>query len=413
MPRSCKAVPFRIAFTVNGPGEVAGWLRPLLHRLYDREPDLEAHVFVVPDDYATGREADVAQTWFPRARVHAPKQYVRAALGLQSTSLPKRLDCVHYLGGDLLHAARLHRRFGGRALAYKFSRKRYGRLFEIVFAVDDANERQLLHWGVPGDRIRKVGNLAIDGALLEAEQPLEPVAPHDGILIMPGSRRYEVEHLVPFFFTAALRMHARNPEVAIAFALAPFTDLAEIERAVASGGDPRVYARKGRLTIENGQAYLESAEGGVRFALLRNGLTAAKVARLVLTIPGTKTIELAALSVPVLSCIPLNAPELAAINGPLTYLDRVPLVGVVLKRAAVLAAARRFPLLCQPNIDAGREIIPELKSTLTPGYVARKTLELYGDRHRLAAMAAELGRLYERHAGAAQRMSTAILGSIA
>lgn len=398
---------------MNGPGEVAGWLRPLLYRLYAREPSLEAHVFVIPDDFATGREAEVAKTWFPHAHVHAPKQYMRAAFGLASASLPKSLDCVQYLGGDLFHAARLHRRFGGRALAYKFSRKRYRRLFEIVFAVDDANERQLLRWGIPGERIRKVGNLAIDGALLEAQQPLEHLAPSDGILIMPGSRRYEVEHLVPFFFTAALRMRARHPDVAIAFALAPFTELRDIGRAVAAGGDPRVYARKGRLTVANGQAYLESADGAVRFALLRNGLAAAKVARLVLTIPGTKTIELAALSVPVLSCIPLNAPELAAINGPLTYLDRIPLVGTLLKRAAVVAAARRFPLLCQPNIDAGREIIPELKSTLTPGHVARKTLELYGDGRRLSAMAAELGQLYEHHVGAAQRMSAAILGSVA
>ncbi|MBC5829720.1 MAG: hypothetical protein GIW98_05950, partial [Candidatus Eremiobacteraeota bacterium] len=160
-----------------------------------------------------------------------------------------------------------------------------------------------------------------------------------------------------------------------------------------------------------GQAYLESEDGALRFALLRNGLAAAKVARLVLTIPGTKTIELAALSVPVLSCIPFNAPELAAINGPLTYLDRVPLVGVPLKRAAVLAAANRFAFFSQPNIDAGRAIIPELRSTLTPGYVARKTLELYADRQRLFAMASELGRLYQEHTGAAQRMSTAILGA--
>jgi len=400
---------FRVAFTVNGPGEVAGWLRPLLHRLYEQEPELEAHVFLVPDDYATGREADVVRSWFPRAHVHPTKQYVRAALGLSSQVLPVRVNCVQYLGGDLLHAARLHRRFGGRALAYKFSRKRYRALFDTVFAVDDANRMQLHAWGVPPNRIRQVGNLAIDGALLEAQQPLEDAAPRDGILIMPGSRKYEVQHLLPFFFTAALRMHASKPNIPIAFALAPFTALPEVARAISSGGDPRVYARKGRLTVEGGRAYLEAPDANVRFPLLRNGLAAATVTRLVLTIPGTKTIELAALAVPVLSCIPLNAPELAAINGPLTYLDRVPLVGVPLKRAAVLAAARRFEFFCQPNIDAGREIIPELKSTLTPGYVARKTLEYYADRRRMTTMAAELGRLYQDHIGAAQRMSAVIL----
>ncbi len=399
----------RIAFTVNGPGEVSGWLRPLLSRLYAADPQLEAHVFFVPDEYATGREADVTRTWFPQAVMHSSKDYVRTALGIGNSLGLLRLDCVQYLGGDLMHAARLHRRFGGRALAYKFSRKRYRATFETVFSVDDANSIQLQGWGIPAHRIKKVGNLAIDGAFLAANESLEPGAPRDGILIMPGSRRYEVQHLLPFFFTAALRIREQNPQLQIAFALAPFTELQEVEHAAAAGGDPRVYAEKGRIIFSNGRAHLASLDGSVRFPLLRNGLAAAKVARLVVTIPGTKTIELAALGIPVLCCVPLNAPELAVINGPLTYLDRFPVLGAALKSAAVLAAARRFKFFCQPNIDADREIIPELKSTLTPGYVGRKALERYCDAQWLATTAADLAKLYLEHVGAADRMSAAIL----
>ena len=51
----------RIALTTNGPGEVAGWLRPLLRSLYRREPKLSVLVFLVPDDYATGFEAKMVQ----------------------------------------------------------------------------------------------------------------------------------------------------------------------------------------------------------------------------------------------------------------------------------------------------------------------------------------------------------------
>ncbi len=68
------------------------------------------------------------------------------------------------------------------------------------------NVEQLEGWGIPRDRIERVGNLAIDGALFEAAQAREEGTPEDGILIMPGSRTYEVENLIPFFFAVALRV---------------------------------------------------------------------------------------------------------------------------------------------------------------------------------------------------------------
>ncbi|MBV8244374.1 MAG: hypothetical protein JOZ38_00480, partial [Candidatus Eremiobacteraeota bacterium] len=114
-----------VALTCNGPGEVSGWLRPLLHRLYALEPELDAHVFFVPDDYATGREAETTRAMFPRARVHDPKTYVKFALGRPVADVPARVDLVQYLGGDLMHAARLAGRLDARASTYKFSRPRY------------------------------------------------------------------------------------------------------------------------------------------------------------------------------------------------------------------------------------------------------------------------------------------------
>ncbi len=71
----------RIALTANGPGEVAGWLRPLLRALYERQPNMLALVFLVPDDYATGFEAQIVRDAFPQAQVYEPKNYLKFALG--------------------------------------------------------------------------------------------------------------------------------------------------------------------------------------------------------------------------------------------------------------------------------------------------------------------------------------------
>jgi hypothetical protein len=388
---------------------MAGWARPLLRRIYAHAPQTDVHLFFVPDDFATGREADVARELFPEAHVYDPKTYLRVALGRSVEGLPKSADVVHYLGGDLMHVARLHKRLGGTATSYKFSRPSLAKTFARVFAIDDKNVDQLLGWKTPPERIDKIGNLAIDGAAIEAQNPLEKGAPQDGILFMPGSRRYEVEHIVPFFFTSALWMRREDPTLPIAFGISPFTPLDAVRRAIEAGGHPRVWAQKGRLIEEDGNAYIASADGTQRFPILRNALAAATVARLVVTLPGTKVIELASLGKPMVTITPLNAPEVITFNGPLTYLDRIPIVGIPLKRAVAVGVSRRFTYHTQPNIDANAMLVHELHGTLMPGRVARIIVERYGDRAWLAQTSRDLSRLYAGHVGAAERMARALL----
>ena len=399
----------RIAFTANGPGEVAGWFRPLVRRLYEHDPGLEVHLFCVPDDYATGYEADLARRLFPSAHVYDPKTYLRVAVGRDAPGLPDRVDVVQYLGGDLMHAQRIHARLGGIASTYKFSKRAYRDRFARFFAVDQRNVEQLQAWGTPAERIVRVGNLAIDGALLEAQQPLEAGAPDGGILVMPGSRDYEVDNLIPFFFTMALRIRRERPEVPIAFGLSPFTPLADVRSAIEGGGHPRVWAQRGQLLEEGARAFLASVDGNVRFPILHNALAAAVRARLAVTIPGTKTIELAVLGVPMVTITPLNAPEMITFNGPLTYLDRIPLVGVPLKRAVAVGVSNRFKFHTQPNMDADESLVCEVHGTVTPGRVGRIALERLDDAAWLARSRERLAALYADHVGAADRMAESLL----
>lgn len=399
----------RIAVTANGPGEVAGWLRPLLRRIYERRPDADVHVFLVPDDYATGFEAQALSGFFPQAHVYDPKTYLRFALGRRVDGVPERVDVVLYVGGDLMHAARVHARLHGRAATYKFSRRAYRKLFERAYAVDAKNAVQLRDWGTPGERIAIVGNLAIDGALLEAQAPPQAGTPEDGVLVMPGSRTYEIENLIPFYFTAAVRMLRERPSLPIAFGLSPFTDMAHVRQAIERGGDPRVFAQRGRLVEIEGRAYLESPEGDARIPVLTNALAAAARARLVLTIPGTKTIELAVLGKPAITITPLNAPEIITFNGPLTYLDRIPLVGVPLKRAVAVGVSRRFTYHTQPNMDAGAMVLREVHGTVTPGRIARVALDAYDDTAWIASSGERLAALYRDHVGASERMAQSLI----
>jgi len=397
----------RIAITANGPGEFAGWVRPLVGALRARDPSVELHVIAVPDDFATGHEAEYITALYPGVHAYPPSDYVRLALGRGVEGLPPEFDRVQYLGGDLSHAARVHARLGGVATSYKFSRKKYARTFARVFAVDAANKAQLEAWATPPDRIRIVGNLAIDGALGEAfgaygDPPSD--AAHDGIVMFPGSRKHEIANVFPMFVRVALNLRRMLPGVPIAFAGSPFVTDEALREALARGGEhPLSYGAPAELVGG------EIVASGERFPLVRAAMRAAANARLAVTIPGTKVIELAALGIPAIVCTPFNAPELVVIGGPLQYLGKVPLIGTPVKRAAVVKYAQRFEHFAQPNIDAGKELDVEIAGTLLPSQVAHVAAERWSDAAWCTATGAELRALYRHHAGAAERMAAFLL----
>jgi len=120
-------------------------------------------------------------------------------------------------------------------------------------------------------------------------------------------------------------------------------------------------------------------------------------------------IELASLGVPAVVITPSNAPELVVINGVFQFVDRIPVVGIPLKRSAAVAVAKRFRFFAQPNIDAGREIDVELRGTQLPSRIAHVAAERYADAAWLADAGPALRAMYAAHAGAAERMADVLL----
>ena len=81
------------------------------------------HCFFVPDDYATGRESAVARDVLPMLQIHEPRDYVKFALGAANSF--GAFSAVLYLGGDVMHASRIHARLGGALCAYRYAPKRF------------------------------------------------------------------------------------------------------------------------------------------------------------------------------------------------------------------------------------------------------------------------------------------------
>ena len=194
-----------------------------------------------------------------------------------------------------------------------------------------------------------------------AELGLDPHRPL--VLLMPGSRSNEVRYGLPLHLEAARRLHARDPRVAFALAVAPTIDAAAVEAAVAAAGLPSLLR-------------MDLVRGRPREAILASDAVLVK--------PGTSTVEIALLGRPMV---------VTGRGHPLS--------------AALMRRLIRVPHLAMPNLIAGREVVPELlQEAARPAAIADALAKLLDGPARARQLEA-LGRVRERlgPGGAAERVA--------
>jgi len=200
------------------------------------------------------------------------------------------------------------------------------------------------------DRARARGALGLD-----PDRPL--------VLLMPGSRRNEVRYGLPLQLEVARLLHARDPRIAFALAVAPTIDPPSVEAAVAAARLPSLL----RLDLLRGRA--------------RESILASDV---VVTKPGTSTVEIALL------------------GRPMVVTGRGHPVSVALMRRLI-----RVPHLAMPNLIAGRPVVPELlQEEASPPALADAVAELLDGPARVRQLDA-LGEVRARlgSGGAAERVA--------
>ncbi len=391
----------RMVVAVNGPGELMGWGRPFVRALYAQAPDARVTIVLVPCPYATGREPATAQAMFPQATVVPPKQYARFLMGRAVAGMERGPGALQYLGGDLYHAKTIAKRIGLTAMTYKFSRRNYAHCFVRFFAVDEANAKTLRASGAPPQRVHVVGNLVADAVVDSLAEPAPSPGVGETLCIFPGSRPPELRSLLPFLLDAALRVMRERPGLNASVTVSPFNTDEEISASLRAP-DPAFGGVHGEL-VDGGRTI---AVEGACIAVDRSGSYEALArAALVIATPGTKCIEAAVLGRPMLVILPFNRLDDAVIPGIGGYLRHVPLVGLSLKRWLALSFERRFKYVAQPNIDADKLLVPEMRGVLTADEIARRALAMLADPDALRTMGEELSRLYARDVGASARMA--------
>jgi hypothetical protein len=359
---------------VNGPGELYTWAGPLSKELRRTAPNSRIVLGLLPCPFASGYERGIAET-MPVDEVVSVAESLEFIAGGRKPKGFQKLGrgLVIGLGGDVSFPSRIASRLGYPAWRYSFEGY-WHKSLERLLVHDERTLEKALKGGANAENI---GNLTAD-ALELTETP--PKAPGLEVLLIPGSRGFQVTHMLPFFAGVADHIAETMPGVRFHY---PRSRLVTDEDFAVALSGTKVFDMGGvRLQLEsNSESKSLITPSGTRIALhdenARYGLM--KTADLAITIPGTNTLELGIAGVPSIICLPLQKMELIPIENPLRYLEVIPFVGKPLKRRLVETFLSRFTFFSLPNMIAHEAIQIELRGDLTVYGIAAEAVKLLED----------------------------------
>jgi hypothetical protein len=364
----------QVVLVSNGPGELCTWVRPTLEAVRRLDPDARVAIALVPCQFASGAEAQIAAS-FGADAVTTPQEYLRAAaLGRAPEAL--RYDArtmVVSMGGNGALAVALARRLAAPVLRYSFV-PYLARGIQRLFVHDESVRRKARLLGIAPERVEVVGNLVAD-ALQAGDEVTAPGDPH--VLLLAGSRDAFALHLIPFMIALADALAPHYPGARFVW---PVSRLLT-ERTVADGIAGVAAATLGGVAGRR-EGDVVHAPGGATITLVPEERRHAhmRAATCAVTIPGTNTLELGIAGVPSVVMLPLNRPEIIPLEGPGHWLSLLPIVGTALKRHAVrlFVERLRYPVSL-PNQFSGEGLMTEIKGVVDVASVAAATRALLDD----------------------------------
>jgi len=379
----------------NSPGEVAGFVKPVLKQLNRFFPAAKKIGVLLPCLFSTGEEKKVMESLGGFTEIIHSKDYFSLW-----KSKPEKAVLLHF-GGEFFYSALLARQWKAPLFSYQWANNLFDRYFTAYFVRDEKNRRRLVSQGINSRKIIFVGDLVADEVmdrLYEAPETVE-AAGSPRIMFLPGSRLRELKGMVPLFLRTAEVVKEVFPHSGFSLLLSPFLPQAELE---AWWKEIKPLPKLGGVEGSFAEGKIISA-GGAEIRLTREFAEAQSI-DLAISIPGTKTAEMAIIGKPLLVVLPLNQPEDIPFFGLVGLLDIIPVWGPKLKGRFLLEISKRFGFVSQPNILAQQAVVPELFKKINPDEIGEKAVEMLKDPALLQVTSRRLKELYSDSIYSAQRL---------
>jgi len=340
---------FDLVLVANSPGELSALVMPVVEEI-SKERTVRVILVLTPCQYTSGKEIDYIKGIKEIEETITASEYKKWILLNQK---PKIIfsdkGMVLFLGGDLAHAMLLARKLKYPAYAYIQEHLAWKSFYHKFFVPDLPAYHKFLK-RLPKNKLKIVGNLMVDSvAGLRKWEPEERI-----ITFMPGSRRWEIDYMTPFYKKVIEIIKKEIPDAKFQIVSSPFI---------------RAHPIEGAKMVE--------------FENIHNS-------EIVVTIPGTNTAKIAARGIPMVVVFPLNHPEVIPLEGIADLFGKIPVMGKAFKKALAHIVNRKTKFFALPNQKADREIAPEIRGNIDPLSVALKVLLLLNDKEKRKKMSIEL-----------------------
>ena len=386
----------------NSPGEMSGWVAPVVTEVRSVLPDARITVALIPDWFTSGREREFAAQ-LPVNRVVGVFTLIREIWKNRRDFAAKK-NLVLFLGGDALYAKGLAALLKCQAMAY-MPRVYHPADFSRIFVPTAAEKERAVRKGADPGHIIVVPTLALDsivpsGTAQQIKVRLGlPEAARPVFSLMAGSRPSYVALSLDFMLDIAEKLLREYPAARALLPVSPFIDK-EIVLSVLERREMKWEATSG------GEIFLTGPERRILFVFTHSH-DAFVAADLAIVLPGTNNLQCAALGTPFIMLMPLNSVEHIPFEGLLGLLYPRFFPFNHLKKWIIAWMSPRVPYMSMVNRMAGRMLAPELRGLLTPEGVADTASALWRDTQRREKLRAELLELtHER--GAARKIAEEI-----
>ena len=345
----------KVGIMCNGPGELWGWARPVIHELKRRGH--EALLWLLSCPYASGREREVASRL--DCEVIGPFHPFFAYGRLSK----EKVDCVIQLGGDV---------FWGKLLAkktplfcYTYGAKKGLKACQAVFTAYEKMRDDIGNAHVIGDLVKDA--LKLDN---DTTSEIEVWSNYNGnrVLFLPGSRENIRSKSLSFIreIVRILTEEWGNFKPSVLFP--PFAMDSELA-----------------LWEKNGLNPLQLGAGIVM-----------PKADYIVTQPGTNTLEMMHCGSAGLVMAPLSFFKEIPISGIGGLITKMPLLGLKIKEAVLQKKFRRIKYISWPNRLENMSILDELTGEVSPHDVAQKIIKALSDKSNLMSAKNKLLNLSNR-----------------
>tara|TARA_B100000427_G_scaffold238551_1_gene201462 strand:- start:11010 stop:12167 length:1158 start_codon:yes stop_codon:yes gene_type:complete len=350
---------FHLVIQTNSPGELAAWVQPIVETCVEFSDSCFITICLVPCQYATGNEADVAAAIPGVQHVLTAKQTILFLFGLMS--LPKHANkgAVLCLGGDPFYSQLLGFRLGFPSSIYTEHRKKPGLFFKHIFykhQQGDLMQARVAHY--------QDQNFAKNHVLKQYHLPTRSY-----VLLFLGSRPNHFLAFADLIVPMIKHFLSLQDTIDIIIPIAPTISDRDVE-------------------------VVNKADLGHRVHIVRgNSLDFMSIAICMMSLPGTNTAEAMYMGLPMVTVVPLNRLDLLSLDGLLGLLASIPLVGAWLKRLLVPLLLKKVAFVSLPNRVAQKSIVPEWIGMIDPTILADDFYQFVSNQAALDAIKCDLAKI--------------------